>query len=329
MNFFVNSFARLGLSEMPDQNRAWERSNIEDSLLFKEVELESVLGLLQDCPVHDLQDGDTLIHAGQPNHFLYLLLSGRLRIHLKLSLEPLTVLEPGEIVGELSIIDGQPTSAYVVADERCRLLVLNEKTLWSLVESSPVVARNLLFILSRRLRHGNTLIMSTQQIERDYSHFAVIDAVTGLYNRRWVSTTLGRQVDRCKKAGWTLSLLLIDIDHFKKYNDDHGRVAGDRVLETMASTLREKMRPDEMIARYGSDEFIALLPDIDVATALSVGRDVRRAVEEMQVYSLDHKSLPSVTISLAAVQMSDEDTAESLLADLEAALQEPRGKGAN
>ena len=147
--------------------------------------------------MRELQDGDTLIHLGQPNHFLYVLLSGCLRIHLKLSADPIAVLPPGEIVGELSLIDGQPTSAYVVADDHCRLLVVNEKTLWSLVESTHVVARNLLLVLSRRMRHGNTLIMSAQQIERDYAHYAVFDAPTGPTSVQMPSSTTPRKRPFC------------------------------------------------------------------------------------------------------------------------------------
>ena len=309
---------------MADQSNGWQRDEIEGSLLFRDVELESVLGLLQDCPVHELQDGDTLIHLGQANHFMYVLLSGRLRIHLKLSADPIAVLSPGEIVGELSLIDGQATSAYVVADDRCRLLVINEKTLWSLIESTHVVARNLLLVLSRRMRHGNTLIMSAQQIERDYSHYAVFDAPTGLYNRHWVDTILGRQVDRCRKGEWPLSLLLLDIDDFKQYNNDHGRVAGDRVLHSVAAALRENMRPDEMIARYGDDEFIALLPDIDTSTARALGERVRQAVLEMQIFSLDQQPLPSVTITVAATELNSDDTSDQLLARAEASMREAR-----
>ena len=109
--------------------------------------------------MQELKKGDVLISAGHPNHFLYLLLSGRLRIHLEeLTLDPIAILEPGEVVGEMSVIDRQPASAFVVAHEDCRLLVVDENIMWSLVENSHAVARNLLFILSQRLRHGNVLI---------------------------------------------------------------------------------------------------------------------------------------------------------------------------
>ncbi|MCZ6769897.1 MAG: cyclic nucleotide-binding domain-containing protein [Acidobacteria bacterium] len=144
---------------MTNQKTALNKKDLKNSLLLRGIDIEPVLDLLEDCPVRELKKGTVLIHAGKPNHFLYLVLSGRLRIHIEnLDLEPIAILEPGDIAGELSIIDGQVTSASAVAHEDCRLLELDEKTMWTLVEESHAVARNLLFILSRRLRQGNAMI---------------------------------------------------------------------------------------------------------------------------------------------------------------------------
>jgi len=168
---------------MADQKESLDLSGLEDMLLLKGVDLESIQGLLDTCSVQSLKRGDVLLHAGQRNHFLYMLLSGRLRIHLELSLNPIVILGPGELVGELSLIDGQLTSAYVVADEECRLLVLDDKTMWSLVASCHAVARNLLFVLAQRLRHGNSVILTSQHLQ-PVENYAVFDVLTGLYNRQ-------------------------------------------------------------------------------------------------------------------------------------------------
>ena len=132
---------------------------LQSIYLLKGVELESIQALLEECPIHELEKDDVLIKAGKPNRSIYLLLSGRLSIHLRTdSLEPNVILGPGETVGEMSVIDRQLTSATVVAHEKSCVLVLDEKVLWSLVDVYPIVARNLLFILSQRLRHGNVLV---------------------------------------------------------------------------------------------------------------------------------------------------------------------------
>ena len=136
---------------------------LKGSLLLKGVHLESVQGLLEACPLRQLKAGELLIRAGEPNEHLYLLLSGHLRIHLDLDLDPIVILEPGDFVGEISLIDGHPTSAHAIADDDCRVLMLHEKTMWSLVDSSPAVALNILFVLAQRIRYGNSLILSRQQ----------------------------------------------------------------------------------------------------------------------------------------------------------------------
>lgn len=313
---------------MKEQKALRDKSEIEDLLLLRGVEFESVRGLLEDCPIRELKPDEVLIHAGQENQFLYLLLSGSLRIHLQLDDDPITVLERGEVVGELSLIDRQLTAAYVVANDHCRLMVFDEKTMWCLVDASPV-ARNLLFLLARRLRHGDALILTSQQLQREYEHYATTDALTGLYNRRSLDKILARQMERSKTSEQALSLLLIDVDSFKNYNDNHGHVAGDHVLYTVARTLRDNMRPGEIIARYGGDEFVAVLPDTDTSNGQAAGDRLCKVVAEAQVHSSDGSALPGVTISVGVAQMAIEDTPESFIAATDTALYDAKRGGGN
>ena len=146
------------MTDMTDQKESFELDELEDVLLFKEVELESIQGILENCPITKFQKDKVVLSAGESNHSIHLLLSGQLRVQLELSLQPIARLKPGELVGEISVVDGQPTTAYVVADKDCRVLVLDESTLWSLFEASPRIAHNLLYIVVQRLRRGDALI---------------------------------------------------------------------------------------------------------------------------------------------------------------------------
>ena len=311
---------------MVDQTESVDLGELENMLLLKGAELESIQGLLENCSVQCLKKGEVLIHAGQPNHILYLLLSGRLRIHLELELNPIVVLEPGEIVGELSLIDGQLTSANVVADEDCRLLVLGEKTLWSLVVSCHAVARNLLFILAQRLRHGDSLILTAQQLQPVES-YAVIDVLTGLHNRHGLDTMLAQEMRHSKESGLALSSLLFDIDDFNHYNDFYGHRGGDRALYTIARTLREGMGEKGLISRYGGDQFLILMPDTDARTAKETGDRLRGEACEAKIYRADQRPLPPITLSGGLAQMSEEDTPVSWIAATKWALHQAKREG--
>jgi len=146
------------MTERTDQEESFELDELEDVLLFKEVELESVQGILKNCPLAKFRKDEVVLSAGESNHSIHLLLSGQLRVQLELSLQPIAKVEPGELVGEISVVDGEPTTAYVVAEEDCRVLVLDENTLKSLFETSSRIAHNLLYIVVQRLRRGDALI---------------------------------------------------------------------------------------------------------------------------------------------------------------------------
>jgi diguanylate cyclase (GGDEF)-like protein/PAS domain S-box-containing protein len=132
--------------------------------LFRSVDVATVRPHLRGCSVRSLRADEILIQADQPNDSLYLLLSGTVSIHLRYpDNPPIVVLGAGETIGELSLIDKQPTSAFAVTQTACRVLVLNESVMWDLVQSSHAIALNLLGTLSHRLRYDNRLIYQDRE----------------------------------------------------------------------------------------------------------------------------------------------------------------------
>ncbi len=144
----------LSRSERPTD---W--SELSRLRLFENVPLASVQALLSTCEVREIQTGEIIIHAGRPNHAMYVLLSGRLDIHLDSTKNaPIATVEAGESAGEISVMDEQPASAFVVASEHSRLLVVPRDISWPLIATSHEAARNLLFTLAQRLRTNNWAI---------------------------------------------------------------------------------------------------------------------------------------------------------------------------
>ena len=148
--------------------------------LFRSVDVEQLRPMLQDCTVLSIPSGATLIEADRSNQHLYLVLSGELGVHLgSPASPPIVVLGAGETVGELSLIDQGPTSAFVVAHEPTRVLVLSEATMWALVTASHAISLNLLRTLSTRLRRDNRLIDEHRQQLRQAQKLEALGQLTG------------------------------------------------------------------------------------------------------------------------------------------------------
>jgi len=122
------------------------------------------------------------------------------------------------------------------------------------------------------------------------------DVKTGLYNYGFFMTRLNGEIVRSKRGNTKTSIIIIDMDHFKNFNDTYGHIAGDHVLESMAITIKQGVRIGDVPSRFGGEEFVVLLPDTDKAMAWTVAERLRVMASEMEVASTS--ILPQVTISL-------------------------------
>jgi two-component system cell cycle response regulator len=130
-----------------------------------------------------------------------------------------------------------------------------------------------------------------------------VDGLTQIFNRRYFEETLDREISRCNRYGRELSLVLIDIDNFKRINDTYGHLAGDYVLKHLASTVRTKIRREDIFARFGGEEFAMLLPELDHKQAANVAEKTRKLIEK-QSFRFDNQAI-SVTISLGVATFSE------------------------
>ncbi|RJQ49355.1 MAG: GGDEF domain-containing protein [Gammaproteobacteria bacterium] len=306
------------------------RRLIGEASLFNGVRLEGITYLLEDCAFKQLMKGETLLAPNRKNDNLYVLLSGGLSVHLgSPESAPLLKLGGGECVGEISIITEATPSAYVVADENSVLLVIKQKTLWAMVRVSHGVARNLLYIIARRLQQDNQVIRDSIELLEQYELYASTDALTGLYNRRRFDELFERLHERYAFDGRNLTLLLVDVDHFKNYNDTHGHAAGDRALFSLARVLTEHVRPDAVVARYGGEEFLVVLPETDLEQGRRIAQRLVDEVNKMRFTLPDNVTSSGITVSIGLAQANPDGAAGDVYAAADAALRRAREKGRN
>jgi len=163
--------------------------------------------------------------------------------------------------------------------------------------------------------------------EQKLMEMNIKDGLTGVYNRRFFQTRLNEEFQRHKRYGSKLSLIMFDIDFFKKVNDCHGHQCGDAVLQAVASKIASSIRQTDFLVRYGGEEFCCLLPQTGLADALLLAERFRKIIEA-QVTTYQQNDV-KVTISLGVSAPTIGDSAESLLKRTDEALYQAKNSGRN
>jgi diguanylate cyclase (GGDEF)-like protein len=176
------------------------------------------------------------------------------------------------------------------------------------------------------------LVATTRDLEhanRALARAAGIDALTNLANRRVLDETLAQEYARCARTNAPLAVILADVDHFKRYNDHNGHLAGDQCLQRVAAALNRTLhRPGDLLARYGGEEFCVVLPDTDLGGARAVAEGMRAAVERLAL-SAPAGGVVTASFGVSASLPRALDHPARLLAEADLALYAAKDAGRN
>ena len=204
----------------------------------------------------------------------------------------------------------------VVDDDGSFVGIIKQSELISLTYSNWV---NLMHKYQEELSEINAMLM---QKSKKYEHLAATDPLTGLYNRSKFSELFLSEYNTMIRRDNAMSLIMLDIDFFKKVNDTYGHDVGDRVLVQVAHTLLKTLRNVDIIARWGGEEFVMLLPTADKKTAKEIANKIRVAIKGQKIDGID-----GITASLGVSEVTRDDTLESALKRADEALYSAKKSG--
>ena len=155
------------------------------------------------------------------------------------------------------------------------------------------------------------------------------DGLTGLFNRRYFDIHIQQMAEKSVETNQKMCMMMFDMDHFKEVNDTYGHPAGDAVLKTLSSTLKSSFRVTDLISRYGGEEFVVLLNNIDLDKGLKIAEKVRAAIENTDFVIPDHEEPLKKTTSIGIAEYNSEETIEDFISRVDKALYEAKETGRN
>jgi len=194
---------------------------------------------------------------------------------------------------------------------------------WAIATANPLTYGGLRAVLLTLVD-----ISDRRKLEEELRVQASVDALTGVANRRRFSDTGTREVARALRYRKPLSLLMLDVDHFKKVNDTYGHGIGDEALKAMARTCQGELRATDLLGRLGGEEFAIILPETEPKGALEVAERVRVAISNIEV-PLDNDGVLKFTASIGMAHLAPKETLEQLLERADSALYRAKQTGRN
>ena len=302
---------------------------IKDLQLFHDCNHEPLAPLLAQCAVIRLADGEPLQDSGRAR--LFIVLAGALAV----AAEPdpgtgestVSRILPGESAGEQAVLDDTANLSAMSAVGATELLVIDAELVWTLIDKSGGLARNLLRMLSFRVRAANALLRRGQKLGEFYRKMSMNDGLTGLYNRTWLTDMLPKMVATAHRAGTPLSLVMIDLDHFKMFNDNHGHLTGDDALRAAAGVVGVALRPSDFAVRYGGEEMMVILPETTELLAVLVAERLCARMRETMIFPDMRQPLPHITASVGVAVLTEGMDDLGLIAAADAALYRAKNGG--
>jgi len=219
------------------------------------------------------------------------------------------VMALGELFGVLNISHPE---AHYFSDWHIRLLEIYKNMLGQLISNFRLLKKMELHI-AQKTEHLENALAEASELKKRYESLSMKDSLTGLYNRRFFYAQVTQAVSRSGRSGNALCILLIDLDSFKRVNDDYGHGCGDQVLVDVANTLKREMRDSDIVARFGGEEFVVLFSQSSASNGLVFAERICKKIAALQwVFNQQQVSISASIGMFCATQQILQEQGENI-----------------
>ena len=305
--------------------------------VFSLLEPEEIKTLINSFHLIEVEEEKTLFKEGDEGNELYIVKSGKVAVSIRHSdgvEREIVELKEGDFFGEMSIFENAPRSATCHAKEKSVLLKMKEEDFFELIQSFPLAAIKIMYrmlnITTKRLRDSSGFLSNMVTWGEKARKRSITDELTGVYNRRFLDDALVDYFEAARNTDKPLTVVMTDLDYFRDINELYGDKTGDRTILAAVDVFKKVLRKDDIVARYGGDEFTFILPDTGHDEGLKLAERVRLKVSQLKILEKEKGPIRNVTTSqgLASFPENAEELTK-LMEKADKALYRAKDKGRN
>jgi diguanylate cyclase (GGDEF)-like protein len=304
--------------------------------VFSLLSHEEVQQVTTHLAAVELEEGKELFHEGEVGKELFILAEGKVAMIISLpggAEQQIAQFAPGDFFGEMSIFDNGPRSATCRALQHSVVYSLSKNRFSDIITQHPRIALKLMYrmlnVTTQRLRGTSQFVSEMVLWGESARKRAITDELTGAYNRRFLEDSLGGYVSEAGEKNAPLSLVMVDLDHFRDINERYGNQKGDEAIKAASEVFRSVLAEKGIIARYGGDEFVIILPHMGSEEATAIMTKVCQGVAMLPPLK-DAKGTTAVTSSMGVASYPEHATdVVTLRAAADAALYRAKEEGRN